>query len=278
MKTSNKLFLTAGLIFTLSLFSCDEVPDDYLETKGNQKVDTAYVKKVLIEDFTGFRCGSCPYSHQEAARLYEEYGGNVIIMAVHASYYAEPTPSHPYDFRTETATEWENFFGISSNGYPNGMVNRKGYLSSSYIKKHDSWQGEVDEILAEKPIVSLDVSAIYLKEKRQILAFVTYMYNDKLDKYHNLNVCILEDSIVQYQKWYNHEPEDINDYVHNHVFRASLNGTWGDKLNTQLGIKTYSYTIPVEKDWRPEKLKVVAFISDVGNSYEVFQAVEASVK
>jgi len=278
MKLINKLILLAGLIFTLIIYSCDEVPDEYLETKGTSKDDTTFVKKVLIEDYTGFTCGNCPTAHLEAARLDEEYGGNVIVLAVHASYYAKPTTAHPYDFRTETATEWDNFFGVSTSGLPNGMVGRRGYLTGNYILKHDSWQKAADEILAEKPIVSLDISAIYLKENRQVLAFVTYMYNDKLDKYHNLNVCIVEDSIVQYQKWYKHEPEDIGDYVHNHVFRAPMNGTWGEKLNTQLGIKTYSYTIPEDKDWRPAKLKVVAFISDVGNSYEVLQVEEADVK
>ncbi len=278
MKNLNKLTLLAGILISFALFSCDELPDEYLETKGTTKDDTSFVKKVLIEDYTGFTCGNCPYAHQEANRLHEEYGENVIIMAVHASFFAKPTTQHTYDFRTETATEWDNFFGVSLTGLPNGMVNRRGYLSGNYTLKQDSWQQAIDEVLAEKPIVSLDISAIYLKESRQILAFVTYMYNEKLDKYHNLNVCIVEDSIVQYQKWYNHDPVEVEDYVHNHVFRATLNGTWGEKLNTQLGIKTYSYTLPENSDWRPEKLKILAFISDVGNSYEVLQVGETDLK
>jgi len=278
MNNYNKLKVLISTLIILGLFSCCELPDEYLEKQGTAKDDTTSVKKVLIEDYTGFTCGNCPYAHQEAKRLHEEYGDNVIVMAVHASYYANPTNEHKYDFRTATATEWDKFFGISSNGYPNGMINRRGFLESKNILKYASWQQAVDEVLAEKPIVSLNLSAIYLKDSRQILAFVTFVYNEKMDKYHNLNVCIVEDSIVQYQKWYRHDPEDVNDYVHNHVFRTALNGTWGEKLNTQMGIKTYTYTLPENSDWRPENLKIVAFISDVGASYEVLQAEQVDVK
>ncbi|MFH1050552.1 MAG: Omp28 family outer membrane lipoprotein [bacterium] len=278
MKIINRIILLTGIIISLALYSCDEITKDYLETKGTVKDDTTFVKKALIEDYTGFTCGNCPYAHEEASRLHELFGENLIVLAIHSSYYAKPTTAHPYDFRTETATEWDNFFGVSFSGLPNGMVNRRGYLSGNHTLKHDSWQQTIDEVLSEKPIVSLEISAVYLKESRQILAFVTYMYNEKLDKYHNLNVCIVEDSIVQYQKWYRHDPEDVEDYVHNHVFRAALNGTWGEKLNTQLGIKTYSYTLPDDSDWRHEKLKIVAFISDVGNTFEVLQAGESEIR
>ena len=112
MKTRNKLVLMAGILISFALYSCDEVTKDYLETRGSAREDTSFVKKVLIEDYTGFTCGNCPYAHQEAARLHDEYGDNVIVMAVHASFYANPTTAHPYDFRTETATEWDRFFGI----------------------------------------------------------------------------------------------------------------------------------------------------------------------
>jgi thiol-disulfide isomerase/thioredoxin len=278
MKKVKKLSLILSLILTAIIYSCSELPNEYLEKKGSVKDDSTLVKKALIEDYTGFTCGNCPYAHQEATRIHEEYGDKVILLALHCSFYAKPTTAHPYDFRTETATEWDNFFGISNSGLPNGMVNRRGFLTSNNILKYASWQETVDLVLAEKPIVSLDLSAIYLKESRQILAFVTYMYNEKLQKYHSLNVCIVEDSIVQYQKWYRHDPEDVNDYVHNHVFRTSLNGTWGEKLTSQIGIKTYSFTLPENSDWRPDKLKIVAFISDVGNTYEILQAEETDLK
>ena len=277
MKNLNRLILIATSFLILSgLYSCDEVTKSYLEDKSANNNDSGLVRKVIIEDYTGFKCGNCPPGHVEAQRLQEEYGDKLIVIAVHPDNgFTKPTVAHPYDFRTETGTEWSKFFGISS--LPNGMVNRRGYKEGNYLFKQGSWQQLVDEELEKKPVVSLEISSVYLEGSRQILVFVTYVYQEELTKYHNLNVCIVEDSIINYQLWYGHDPVDIPDYVHNHVLRKGLNGTWGEELNTPIGIKTYSYTIPENSDWRPEKLKIVAFISDVGNTYEVLQAEEVQL-
>ena len=52
-----------------------------------------------------------------------------------------------------------------------------------------------------------------------------------------------------------------NEYVHNHVFRASVNDKDGDIviLNKEEG-STYSVTYPIDDAWKPENLSVVSFV------------------
>jgi thiol-disulfide isomerase/thioredoxin len=278
MKISYKNTTLIIILIQLLLFSsCDEVSLPYIQDKGNSNGgDTATVRKVLIEDYTGFKCGNCPKAHTAAHNLIEQYGENVIVMAVHASFFANPDPQHPYDFRTTTGTEWDEFFGISALGLPKGMVNRLDY-PLDHIKNYDAWQQYIDGIISQEPIVSIKITPDYNENSGKIDISVDYEYTETLEEYHNLNVCIIEDSIVQYQTDYASDPKDIYDYVHNHVLRLALNGSWGDKLTDRSAIKTYSYTIPSESDWRPEKLKIIAFISDVENTYEVLQAEEVDL-
>ncbi|MFC2131673.1 Omp28-related outer membrane protein [Bacteroidota bacterium] len=277
---NNRINILITSILSVFVLSCcnTEIDGPYLEGGNNLKpIDSGSVKKVLLEDYTGFTCGNCPKAAIEAHRLIEAYPDKIIVMAVHAGNYAEPNTTHTYDFRTETGTEWDSFFGNSAAGNPNGMVSRKGFLESEHILRFAGWEQVVQKTLSETPKVTLELVALFFEESREILAFVSYNYLQSQEKYNNLIISIIEDSVVEYQTDYTQVPKDIEDYVHNHVLRKTLNGPWGDKLLTQGGTKIYKYRIPENSDWRPEKLKIVAFISDVGNTYEVIQAEEADL-
>ncbi len=263
-----------AVFVVLLLASCDQVEKPYLQEENDdgQAADTGLAKKVVIEDYTGFKCGNCPAAHEEMHRLKEKYGENLIPIVVHAGWFAKPSGEHTYDFRTETGNVWDDYFGISAAGNPNGMVNRVGYTEGEHILQPDSWEQQIEASINETPIVSLEVEPIYLNQSREILVFINYNYFERLAEYHNLSVVITEDSVVQYQSDYRLDPPHIDNYVHKFVLRKSLNGAWGDKINTQIGIKTYKYTIPEDSDWRPRKLNIVAFIHDLGETYEILQA------
>ena len=87
------------------------------------------VQKVLIEDFTGHKCQNCPEAAEELHILQDSYENQVIGIAIHAGFFAEPNsavaPFLTTDFRTEKGTEIHDFFG--ANAYPVGMVNRVDY-------------------------------------------------------------------------------------------------------------------------------------------------------
>ena len=111
---------------------------------------------------------------------------------------------------------------------------------------------------------------------------VTTEFLDDLNGSFNLNIFIIEDSIVAPQK--NDEANigptpDWLDYEHNHLLRASLTSTWGLNLvaDPTNGTKlTKEYSFGLEDDWNLEKLSFLVFITDV-NTFEILQAAEASL-
>ena len=273
------------LYYVLSLISiilflscCDEITGDYRQSKG-QFVDTSKnVRKILLEDYTGFKCGNCPSAAEIARDIADLYPGRVILMTVHSGYFAEPTTTHTYDFRTPEATEWDDFFGISDAGNPNGMVNRINYDGSKIITP-SKWSAAVNSLLSSEPEMKIKLNVFYSINRKEFTVDADVTYIKEGNPNQQLVVAILEDSIVQYQIDYRKTPQDIENYVHNHVFRTSMNGTWGEQLSaTDINAssvirKSYTYKIPEGKDWRIEKLKIVAFVHD-NVSKEILQAEE----
>ena len=90
----------------------------------------------------------------------------------------------------------------------------------------------------------------------------------------NLQVWLTESNIVALQAlpptWgggYNRE------YVHNHVFRAAVNGTWGEPVTYSEGEihKTYSFT--PAPGWKAENMAAVVFVYDDNEVLQVEDAI-----
>ena len=63
---------------------------------GQTIVSTVQEKKnVLIEDFTGIKCGFCPMGHLEAENLMENNEGRAFVISMHQGAYAVPGPGEP---------------------------------------------------------------------------------------------------------------------------------------------------------------------------------------
>jgi hypothetical protein len=91
-------------------------------------------------------------------------------------------------------------------------------------------------------------------------------YLEKGNINQQLVVYLVEDSIINWQTWYGHIPEDVPDFAHRHVLRKSLNGTWGDRLSGsvksagQIISKTFSTTI--SSKYKHKKCYIVAFVQN----------------
>ncbi len=279
MKTLYTIF--SSLLLVLLYSGCDQVTGDYAQQSSIHRDTATNVRKILIEDYTGFKCGNCPAAGEIATSLEEKYPGRVMIMEVHAGFFATPDSKHTYDFRTPVGDELDQFFGISKVGNPNGMIDRIN-LNGSQIIPPVSWDAAIQSLLDSVPEMNLKLTAYYSQGNGEISvdADVTYLSGGGPNDY--LCVYIIEDSIVQYQTDYRKNPIDIPNYVHNHVLRASFNGTWGEQLyngTIKAGSvirKSYSFKIPEGSDWRLNKLKILAFVNDYGKTYKIFQAEETS--
>jgi len=81
----------------------------------------------------------------------------------------------------------------------------------------------------------------------------------------SLAVYVLEDGIVDWQKDEDFDLLDIPDYVHNHVFRTSLNGLWGERVGGDTGlqkgiIEKVEFSKILNPAWKAENCTVIAFV------------------
>jgi thiol-disulfide isomerase/thioredoxin len=277
----------------LSMNSCDIIEAPYTETLVTpiDPGDTSVaVRKVLLEDFTGFYCGTCPPASEIAAALDSTYAGRLVVLGIHANFFADVSlHSAPYnspDLRTPAGEEYYNFFGISSN--PSGMVNRKK-VSGDLILSKNAWASAVANELALEPELKIKLQPQYSANDRKLNLSATITYVKPGSIYDKLVVMITETPVTAAQKDYRlPSPSDILDYKHKHVLRANINGTWGDVLNTTAPstgtavTKTFEYTLPAQVN--PDNVHIVAFVhrqtpdsqSDINR--EVIQAEEVSLK
>jgi hypothetical protein len=123
----------------------------------------------------------------------------------------------------------------------------------------------------------------YDASDRKICAHTQSTFLTDMNQNLKLEVVITEDSIIAAQK--NNDPAigpvgNIENFVHMHVMRGALNGTWGSDLFSAGDavpgsiIKSFQSTLP--EKCLPKNCHILAFIFDK-DSYEVLQAAEAKL-
>jgi hypothetical protein len=257
--------------------SCDEIKNPLKPNTGKCGDDSQPVpiRKILVEDYTGHTCGNCPRAAEQISYLQKNYCDYIVPVAVHVGSFANPTTQFPDDFRTPVGTELDQFFGISSTGLPQGMVNRTPYNSNKVLVYAD-WTAAVDVLLATPPQMYITLqnnfntgdSIVTISVRTDILKDIS----DNL----SLSVYLTEDSIISPQKDYSlPSPSIVTNYVHKHMLRTTANGTWGDQISEEpvkFGAtieKTYS--VKISSKWKPDHCNVVAFVFKT-DSKEVVQA------
>lgn len=275
-----------GLLFLILLGfafqACDKIEPTYKEVGGGQATDDT--RKVLLEDYTGHTCVNCPAAAKVGHQLVELFSGKVIMIGIHAGYFADPKPA-PFnnDYRTEAGNAWDVFFGMSAAGNPIGMVNRKS-SQGVYAITNGNWGTEINAVIEAKASITLDIATEYNSSSRSLKATLTSKVLQDITTALKLQVLIVEDSIVSAQR--NNDASigspTILDYVHRHVLRGSMNGSWGDDLaaaGQALAGATFekSYTQTLNSSLNEKHVTVVAFVYDA-TTYEVIQVEEKHIQ
>jgi hypothetical protein len=302
MKTKISVGILIGLMMIVS--SCDYIDPPYSHD-APKACDTVVanftprlpgdkMKKVLVEDITGHRCGNCPRAAETIATLQTTYGEQVVALGLHSilagaftDLYPSDTVANPqqkyiYDFRTTVAMDIDQHFGVSTAGLPNGMVNRKSF-SGSTVVGYTTWSSHVASELSTPQQVDIQIKNFWDPSTNSLCSFYYVEAMQNLGASYNICLYIMEDSMVHWQKDYMATPSDIEFYTHRHVLRGTVNGTWlGTQINsgnplTNGGEYSQAYTITVDPaQWNVNQLYVVAFVYDVA-TYEVIQAEEMKV-
>jgi len=276
----NKSIAAAFLVVALSAFqACDTIEGPYSDLgSGSGANDTnQYVRKILIEDFTGHTCGNCPAAANVLHQIHELYGDKVISMGVHAGFFAEPTFAQPADYRTVTGNELDAYFGNSSAGLPNGLVNRMT-IESNPIVQYNNWSSLATTLLAEAPQAWLKITNTWDPASRNLSTSVKTSILQPISDSLNIAYYLVEDSIMSPQKDYSIPEGIIENYYHRHVLRGAMSGTWGTGLAAGTAFSTgqeftttANFTLPAE--WDASHVSVIAVLYHA-NSKEVVQTEE----
>lgn len=286
------------IFISLTLFlSCDKVSGPYIRySETDDSVNpsicprptftdrTNPVKKVLIEDFTGFLCPNCPSGAAEGKRLKGIYGEQLVLLAIHTGEFAVPDMSEGYyqDFRTSTGDAIAAYYNIVA--MPNGIVNRTPYRSGT-VMFYDLWERAVDSLSHLTPDLDLQIINEYDSASRKLCTHLQTRFLKTSRQRLFLAVYLMEDSIHTKQKNNNlsigTRPE-IADYTQMHVLRKAINSTWGSVITTDsdtLAVNdkvNRSYAITLDNSWKPKHCAVVAFVYDA-NTKAIIQAEEQKV-
>lgn len=270
----------------LVFFSCDKVKNPYLPatTGGGDTTTEVKVRKILIEDFTGHKCGNCPGAATTINTIKGIHGDKIVSIALHTNFYAQPDlPPSPYtyDFRTNAGNEFDLFF--QPFGWPAGMINRRHYPANHW-KNLSNWATIVDTLAAIPPDAHIQITNYYVPSTRQLNTSIRTEWLNPLAGNYKLIVLLTEDSIIKPQKFYDPPPgKDSLTYVHRHVLRDCLTSiSWGDALSFagDTAVKNYTYFLPADFNGlapNENHCSVVAYIYDAA-TYEVIQVEEKKIK
>ena len=228
-------------------------------------------RRVLIEDHTGQKCPNCPDAAEQIHEYQQAYGALIIPVAIHS--------------QMQGIMEPEGLGNELGNTYYNHW--KLEYKPAGLISRMDGGAGVVMDktiwTLALQYIITMDTPLdVRVKAKQNAIDPTKADIDVKVINTRDgqpvsgrLQVWITEDGIIAPQDYLNGVHYD--EYQHNHVLRAAVNGDWGEEVSVsnQNEQHEFHYTTTLKSTWKPENLDVVAFVY---NDDEVVQAAKTKLR
>ncbi len=243
-RTRNIITCTMAL---LAAMSCSDVGEE--ERFVDEGIMQAQ-RSILLEDFTGQRCVNCPSAMKEIEKLQALYGDSLVAVGIYGGPFAKTVGGKRYPLTNDIGEHYADQRKIEEQ--PFGYVNRVKSTSN-----YNLWAQMVSEQITQKTPIAITLSNDYDEAGRQLTIGVkAYSSQDIADA--RLQVWITEDGITSRQET---ESGNDNNFVHNHVLRASVTDWDGDPVELGEGKRLdKQYTITLDEGWNAGNLDVVAFI------------------
>ena len=249
----------------------DPKPDDQAET-----LPTAFVKKHLIEEFTGQDCGYCP-AGMDSVHAFVGDNPNWIVVLHHYGYQKD-------NFSVAGSKKITSKMGVS--GAPTVTVNRASTQTVDGKKTcfHPAYLPGLNRTQFEdSTYVGLTIKNTYDAGTRQLHVDVHGIV--LMEDYPNLKLTLLvkESGMIDYQHDYYGSYEGWQEFRHANAVRAFMSDPLGDLLNVGRALSgkseplTFdeSYDLQLDAKWMPENCMVVAIVTD--NFQPVVQAEQQPV-
>jgi hypothetical protein len=277
-----KAIVIAVPLAVLLFSSCDKIKEPYALARHGNITDTVMdwqdtvipLKRVLLEDYTGHKCPNCPAAATIAHSQEENYNGKLIVLAVHAGYYAIPSSGEfSADFRTTAGEEWNTDFLVSA--YPSGMIDRKEFNGHRVLGSAE-WVTDIASIIDQPPDLNMLILNAYDTTSRTLNSVIYSQFVRSISGSYNITVCVVEDNIISAQ---DSASVIIHNYNFKNVLRGSVNGTYGEILTKSVDpTLTYlgRFSIPINTAWVAENCWILAFVSK-SDTKEILQVIKKRV-
>ena len=249
-----KLYMT--IIISLLLTACDNISES---ERLIYEMPVTAQRVVLIEDFTGQRCPNCPLATEVIENLQEVYGDAIVAVGIHGGPLGFKGNASTVGLATNLGDEYYNHWQLEYQ--PVGLINRHG------AKDYPEWSAVIKEELAKPAVVTFEGNAQLTDGSISVQINITSLEGTTAG---NLQVWILEDAIAAMQIM----PDGSANagYVHNHVLRTTLNGTWGENISLSEGTsQTFDYQIAKDVNWNDDQLSIVAFVYNDDGVQQAFK-------
>ena len=232
-------------------------------------------KNVLFEEFTTTPCGYCPDGHLVSKDMEDQYN-YFIPVNLHAGFGTD-------GMTNADATAIANAF---ADGAPTACIDRILYDGQERVAiSRNIWEDKVVERHAELSPATIAATSSYNSNTREVTVNLTAKFFGAIAGNFRVNAYLVEDSVTgtgsgyNQTNYYNTEAghpmnglgNPIVGYVHRHVLRKALGGSWGSTgvipATTTDGAeytKTLTYTIPAGNN--ADRCKIVAFVHEYNAS------------
>ena len=266
----------------LLLFSaCEVIPGDERDQVIFTPTDSSAVKRTsLLIEYSGWKCINCPTAAEEAHRLKEQYGEQLVVVVMHP----ESNPNTGYtsssgkvdeSVKRYICPEADSIYlmmgGTKETPFPTGNVNMVKNETDGYFNKWENWATLVSQAYSTPRPILMNQEVNGIADSKEITVTVDITNVDTKAFEATLQVWLTEDSIIGKQQG----APDPKNYVHNHLMRASISPIWGNVVPIEAHMTqqiVYEYTLP--ENVVKENCNIVSIVSIKG---EVVQAKETKI-
>jgi len=296
-------------VSSIFLTSCDKVENPY-EKVAEINIDTTlysgswsdYLQNeyptfpnntntnvnVLIEDYTGHTCISCPTAADIAHDIHNLNPDRVFVASIHTGpgslSFQTAYPNNPKYFTDHTNPEGIAYGDEFKNGYgffgnPQGTINRKKG-SGEMFTLFGVWQSRTNDILTANEL-KFNIQSVFNYYDAANGGYLHVEVEKKTSEAIELNtvVYVMEDSLVDWQKMPDNTDNEF--YVHRDKHLGSIdNNTFGvstfmaDALVGDKTILDYSYVLP--QGLAKENMHFLIYVYDV-DTYEILQVIKQTI-
>ncbi len=309
-----KKLLFIALVGVIAFTACDKVDNPFpqlpptdldfdLYPNGGQaeyeanewptfSANTNTDRNVLIEDYTGHKCNSCPFAAVIAHDIEVANPDRAFVSAVHTgpngagNLQAVSQPIFVEDFTCDEGEAIGVYFGVNWPGSPffgnpSGTVSRVDGGSGAPVSQPSTWSTIAANLLSANDLkVNLQSEANYFSSTRGLFVHVEAEVLDQaLTNELRMVVQFHEDSMVAPQAY---PGFDSLTYVHKDVMRGCIDGrAFGQALDaSRLGENgkyyfDYSYKVPDKYD--AEHCHLLIYIRDAVTE-EVYHVIKQEIE